>query len=119
MRKIIFLAFFLFIFQNAQAEKQKLSETYEREVLERGRQSCSLETASEKVKLLVCAAPLFVERNLNENRFSAQTSHLFHFYIYRVEFQGSSGIPDHGGNLGQLGIEIDYRCGGYFKVFAV
>jgi len=85
MRKILFLIFSIFIFQNAIAEEQKLSEAYEQQLLERVKQVFSLETPL-KLEHPICATPIFVEINFNKHRFSAKTYQLLKPYISRPDF---------------------------------
>ena len=86
MKRIFFLAFFLLIFQNAQAERQKLSQAYEQQLLERVRKVFSLGALKEKVEHPICATPIFVEINFNKHRFSAKTTQLLKPYISRPDF---------------------------------
>ena len=89
MKRIFFLVFFLFIFQTAQTEEQKLSQAYEQRLLERVRNVFSLEALKEEVQRPICATPIFVEVNFNKHRFSAKTARLLKPYISRPDFGGS------------------------------
>jgi len=86
MKKILAFIFILLVFQNAQAEKQKLSQAYEQGLLERVRNVFSLEAPEEKVERPICATPIFVEINFNKHRFSAKTARLLKPYISRPDF---------------------------------
>jgi hypothetical protein len=86
MKRILFLAFFIFIFQNVQAENLGLSEAYENEIIEEVKSVFQTKGIEEKVERPICATFIFVEINFNKGRFSAKTVQLLKPYISRPDF---------------------------------
>ncbi|KPL01124.1 MAG: hypothetical protein AMJ91_01585 [candidate division Zixibacteria bacterium SM23_73_3] len=114
MKRIFFLSFFIFIFQNVQAEEQKLSQAYEQRLLERVKSVFSLEAPKEEVKRPICATPIFVEINFNKHRFSAKTAQLLKPYISRPDFEGD---PEYTYDTPSGHFKIHYTRTGTHAVF--
>jgi hypothetical protein len=86
MKRIFFLTFFIFVFQNVQAENLGLSEAYENEIVERIKSVLERKEVKEEVERPICATPIFIEINFNKDRFSAKTAQLLKPYISRPDF---------------------------------
>jgi hypothetical protein len=116
MKRFFFLAFFIFIFQNVQAENLGLSEAYENEIVEKVKAVFRAKEIEEKSERPMCATPLFLEIRHNWDRFSAKTKTILesyntrptynfeehtydtpqgHFKIHYVT-QGDSAVPSEG-----------------------
>ncbi len=87
MKRILFLAFFLLIYQNAQAEDSGLSEAYENEIVERVRSVFEAKEIEEEVERPVCATPLFMEIRHNWDKFSAKTEAMLESYTQRPTYE--------------------------------
>ena len=112
MKRILFLAFF--IFQNAQAENLELSEAYENEIIEEVKSVFQTKGTEEKVERPICATPIFLEIRSNWDRFSPKTKAILEPYTIRPTFnfqedtldtphfrihyvtQGDSAVPNEG-----------------------
>lgn len=86
MKRLLFLAFFIFIFQNAQAENLGLSEAYENEIIEEVKSVFQTKGIEEKVERPICATSIFLEIKANWDRFSAKTRGILESYITRPTF---------------------------------
>jgi hypothetical protein len=93
MKRILFLAFFIFIFQDVQAENQKLSEAYENEIVERVKGVFQTKGIEEKVERPICATPLFMEIRYNWDRFSAKTRQVLKPYFERPTLEHTYNTP--------------------------
>jgi hypothetical protein len=87
MKRILFLTFFLFVFQNGQAENLRLSEAYENEIIETVKGIFQAKGIEGKVERPICATPLFMGIKHNWNRFSAKTKVILESYIERPTFE--------------------------------
>lgn len=94
MKRIFFLVFFLFIFQTAQAEEQKLSQAYELQLIERVKSVFSSEAAVEEVKRPICATPIFLEVKANWDRLSAKTRKILKSYVERPSYNFTEYVYD-------------------------
>ena len=116
MKRLFFLAFFVFIFQNVQAENFRLSEAYENEIIEKVKGVFRAKEIEEKIERPICGTPIFLEIRHNWDRFSAKTKAILesyntrptynfeeytydtpqgHFKIHYVT-QGDSAVPSEG-----------------------
>ncbi len=94
MKRMFFLAFLIFIFQNAQAEEQKLSEAYEQQLVERVKSVFSSEAPKEEVERPVCATPIFLEVKANWDRLSARTRKILKSYVERPSYNFTEYVYD-------------------------
>lgn len=93
MKRLLFLAFFIFIFQNAQAENLGLSEAYENEIIEEVKSVFQTKGIEEKVERPICATPLFMEIRHNWDRFSAKTREVLKPYFERPTLEYTYDTP--------------------------
>jgi hypothetical protein len=91
MKRIFLLAFFIFIFQNVQAENQRLSEAYENEIIEKVKGVFQARGIEEKEERPICATSVFLEIKDNWDRFSAKTKVILESYTRRPSFN----FPEH------------------------
>jgi hypothetical protein len=89
MKKAFFLAFLIFIFQNAQAENLGLSEAYENEIIEEVKSVFQTKGIEEKVERPICATPIFLEIKANWDRFSPKTKSILESYTKRITYNFS------------------------------
>ncbi len=113
MKRVFFLAFFLFIFQNAQADEQKLSQAYEQQLIERVRGVFSSEAAKEEIKRPICATPIFLEVKANWERLSAETRKILQSYTLRPTFE----FPEYTYDTPQGHFKVHYVREGNNAVF--
>jgi hypothetical protein len=91
MKKIFFLIFFIFIYHNAQAENQRLSEAYENEIIEEVKSAFQPRGIEEKVERPICATSIFLEIKANWDRFSPKAKAILKSYTERPTFN----FPEH------------------------
>jgi hypothetical protein len=91
MKKAFFLAFLIFIFQNAQAENLGLSEAYENEIIEEVKSVFQTKGVEEKVERPICATSIFQEIKVNWDRFSPKAKAILKPYTERPTFN----FPEH------------------------
>jgi hypothetical protein len=103
MKRIFLLAFFVFIFQNVQAENLKLSAAYENEVLERVKSVFQTKEVKETERP-ICATPIFLEIRANWDRFSPKTKSILESYTKRITYN----FPESTYNTPQGHFKIHY-----------
>ncbi len=113
MKRILFLSFFVFVFQNAQAGNSGLSEAYENEIIERVRSVFGAKESKEKVERPMCATPMFLEIRHNWDRFSAKTKAILESYVQRPPFY----FPEHTYDTPQGHFKIHYVTEGDSAVY--
>ncbi len=86
MKKILTFVFVFLAFQSAQADKQKLSQAYEAQLIERVKSVFSSKGAEEEVKRPICATPIFLEVKANWDRLSMRTRKILQADIERPTF---------------------------------
>jgi hypothetical protein len=91
MKRIIFLTFFLFIFQNVQAENLRLSEAYENELINRVRlilspQPSRMKTIEDRLKTPVCATSTFLEAVMVKDRLSPKARAMLETLLARPKY---------------------------------
>lgn len=86
MKKVFFLVLFILIFQNVQAEEQKLSEAYEQGLIERVKGVFSRGATKETFENPICATPIFLEVKANWDRLSIETRKILKPYTTRPTF---------------------------------
>jgi len=91
MKKIFFLVFFIFVFQNVQAENPGLSGSYENEIVETVKNVLQTKEVKGEIERPICATPIFLEIKTNWDRFSAKTNAILESYTERPTF----GITEH------------------------
>jgi hypothetical protein len=94
MKRILFLAFLIFIFQDVQAENLGLSEAYENEIIEEVKSVFQTKGIEEKVERPICATPIFLEIRANRDKFSAKTRGILESYTTRPTFNFSEHTYD-------------------------
>ena len=104
MKRIFFLAFFILVFQNVQAENPALSEAYETEIIEKVKSVFRAKEIEKKVERPMCATPLFMEIRHNWDRFSAKTKAILESYVERPPFN----FPEHTYDTPQGHFKIHY-----------
>jgi hypothetical protein len=113
MKRIFFLTFLIFLFQNVQAEEQKLSEAYEQQLIERVRGVYSGGGTKEKLERPICATPIFLEVRANWDRLSAETRKILQSYTTRPTFS----FPEYTYDTPQGHFKIHYTRQGDSAVF--
>jgi len=93
MKRIFLLVFFVFIFQNVQAENQRLSEAYENEIIEKVKSVFQAKGIEEKVERPICATSIFLEIRTNWDRFSAKTREVLKPYFERPTLEHTYDTP--------------------------
>lgn len=86
MKRIFFLIFLMVLFQNVQAEEQKLSEAYEQQLIERVRGVFAGGAIKEKLEHPICGTPIFLEVKANWDKLSARAKAILEFYTKRVTY---------------------------------
>jgi hypothetical protein len=89
MKRVLPLVFVLVVFQVAEAETQRMSQAYERQLVERVRGIFSSQAAGE-VERPICATPIFLEVRANWSRLSEATRRLLKPYVERPTY----GYPE-------------------------
>ncbi len=92
MKKILFLVFLFFVFQNVQAESQKVSQAYQSHLIERVREIFSMREP--KLEHPLCATPIFLEVKANWDKLSTRTRKMLKSYIGRPTFNFSEYTYD-------------------------
>jgi hypothetical protein len=113
MKRIFFLIFLMVLFQNVQAEEQKLSEAYEQQLIERVRGIYSREVTKEKLERPICATPIFLEVRANWDKLSARAKAILEFYTKRVTY----GFPEYAYDTPPGHFKIHYVRQGDSAVF--
>jgi hypothetical protein len=93
MKRIFFLTFFIFTFQNVQAENLGLSEAYENEIVEMVKGVFQAKKVEEKIERPICATPIFLEIRANWNKFSAKTKKILESYTGRPTLEHTYDTP--------------------------
>lgn len=104
MKRILFLAFFIFIFQNVPAENLGLSEAYENRIIEEVKSVFQTKGIEEKAERPICATPIFLEIRANWDRFSAKTRAILESYTKRITYN----FPESTYNTPQGHFKIHY-----------
>jgi hypothetical protein len=104
MKRAFFLVFFIFIFQNVQAENLELSEAYENEIIEEVKGVFQAKGMEGKVERPICATPIFLEIRANWDRFSPKTKSILESYTKRITYN----FPESTYNTPQGHFKIHY-----------
>jgi len=120
MRKLFFLAFFIFIFQNVQAENPKLSEAYEVELINRVKSVFSpsppgIKTIEDRLKKPVCATPIFLEATMVKHRLSPKARSMLNALLSRPKYDPD---PEHTYDSPAGHFKIHYTTSGPAAVYA-
>ena len=104
MKRILFLVFSIFVFQNVRAENSGLSETYENKIIETVKNVFQVKGIEGKVERPICATSIFLEIKANWDKFSPRTKAILESYTKRITYN----FPESTYNTPQGHFKIHY-----------